>query len=269
MRLGMVLPFSEPGAGPLTSRGIAGGAARIERAGFEGCWAFDAIGRGFLLPDPLTALAVAATVTERVDLGTCILQVPLRRPVELAHRALTTQLVCGGRLVLGVGAGSTKADFDAVGVDFRERFELLATALPLMRRLWAGERVEEAELSPWPEVAGGPPVLIGSWNTDRWIREAARTYDGWIASAARTSWDALERGIGSFREAGGRRAVVANVAVDLTAAAEGVGDEPTLRCPPALARERLDRMKELGFDDAVLVCFDQRPETLDAIRALL
>lgn len=269
MRLGMILPFVEPGGGALTTRGIADGALRIERAGFEGCWVFDAIGRGFLLPDPLTALAVAGTVTQRVELGTCIIQVPLRRPVELAHRALTTHLVCGGRLVLGVGAGSTKTDFDAVGVDFDRRFDLLAEALPIMRRLWTGERVGEAELSPWPEVAGGPPMLIGSWNTDRWIREAARTYDGWIASAARTSWDALERGLRVFREAGGKRAVVANLAVDLSTQEDAGPDAPSLRCPPAIARERLGRMKDLGFDDAILVCFDQRAETLDAIRALL
>jgi alkanesulfonate monooxygenase SsuD/methylene tetrahydromethanopterin reductase-like flavin-dependent oxidoreductase (luciferase family) len=61
-------------------------------------------------------VSVAATATRRIEVGTCVLQVPLRRPVELAHRVLTAHLVCQGRLSLGVGAGST-GDFEAIGVD--------------------------------------------------------------------------------------------------------------------------------------------------------
>jgi alkanesulfonate monooxygenase SsuD/methylene tetrahydromethanopterin reductase-like flavin-dependent oxidoreductase (luciferase family) len=264
----MVLPFVSSDGTPLSARGIADGARRIESAGFDGCWGFDSIGRGFALPDPLIALSVAATACAGLEVGTCILQVPLRPPVELAYRILTAQLVCGGRLVLGVGAGSTSSDYEAVGIDFTKRFELFASALPLMRRLWAGERVGGAQLSPWPTVVGGPPVLIGSWRNDAWIRRAAQDYEGWIASAARTSWKALEHGIKAFREAGGKRAVVANVAVELSDV-EASEDVPSLRCSPKLARQRLDRLRALGFDDVILVSFDQRAQTLDAIRALL
>ena len=56
-------------------------------------------------------------MTKKVELGTCILQVPLRHPVELAHRVLSAHYLSGGRLRLGVGAVSTKADFDAVGLN--------------------------------------------------------------------------------------------------------------------------------------------------------
>lgn len=102
MRVGMILPRNEPGGGPLTSTSLADGARRIERTGFHGEWVFDALNRGFILPDPLTALAVAGTVTERVELGTCILQLGIRGPVEVAHRVMTTHLICGDRLSLGV-----------------------------------------------------------------------------------------------------------------------------------------------------------------------
>lgn len=74
----MVLLIADPAGGPLSSRGLADGARRLESHGFDSVWAFDAIGRGFALPDPLIAVAVAATVTERVDVGVGILQVPLR-----------------------------------------------------------------------------------------------------------------------------------------------------------------------------------------------
>src|SRR5437879_2664898 len=118
------------------------------------------------------------------DARTGILQVPLRRPVELAHRILTAHLICGGRLMLGVGAGSTKADFDAVGVDFDTRMQQMEEALALMRRLWQGEKVGAAQLNPWPAALGGPKLLIGSWAGSRWIPRAAKDFDGWIGSGA-------------------------------------------------------------------------------------
>jgi alkanesulfonate monooxygenase SsuD/methylene tetrahydromethanopterin reductase-like flavin-dependent oxidoreductase (luciferase family) len=200
-----------------------------------------------------------------------VLQVPLRNPVELAHRILTAHLVCQGRLLLGVGAGSTAADFEAVGLDFKGRMRALEEALPLMRRLWRGEKVDGTDLTPWPAALGGPPVLVGSWNGERWIPRAAREFDGWIASAAKTSLRALTEGIGRFRAAGGKRAIVTNIAVDLGAPTAPLADDAPfhLRCAPDAAARRLQELRDLGFDDAVLV---QRPATeakLAAARALL
>jgi alkanesulfonate monooxygenase SsuD/methylene tetrahydromethanopterin reductase-like flavin-dependent oxidoreductase (luciferase family) len=71
---------------------------------------------------------------------------------------LTTHLVAGGRLRRGVGAGSTATDFAALGLDFAARFRRLDASLAIMRRLWAGERVDGASLEPvWPAARGGPP----------------------------------------------------------------------------------------------------------------
>lgn len=117
-----------------------------------------------------------------------VLPVPLRNPVELANRVLTAHLVSGGRLVLGVGAGS-------------------------------------ARLTPWPAALGGPPVLVGSWASGRWITRAATELDGWVASAAKTSVRALHDGIARFRDAGGARAVVTNIEVDLAAAGAPLADD--------------------------------------------
>src|SRR6185295_17645164 len=156
MRLGINLPMTAADGGPLTGDALVAGAGLIEAAGFDSLWCFDAIGRGFILPDPLIAVSVAAAATERLTVGTCILQVPLRRPVELAHRILTASLVCGDRLLLGVGAGSTRADFEAVGLDFDTRMQQLDDALALIRRLWSGEQVGAANLMPWPATLGGP-----------------------------------------------------------------------------------------------------------------
>jgi alkanesulfonate monooxygenase SsuD/methylene tetrahydromethanopterin reductase-like flavin-dependent oxidoreductase (luciferase family) len=269
-RFGIALPGGS--GGPLSPTTLADAARQIEAAGFTSAWAFDAIGRGVLLADPLTALAVAGTVTRTIELGTGVLQVPLRNPVELAQRVLTTHLVSGGRLRLGVGAGSTAGDFSALGLDFAGRFKRLDESLAIMRRLWKGERVNGASLEPvWPAAAGGPPVLIGSWAGSRWIERAAREFDGWVGSGARSSWRALQEGIVRFRGLGGRRAVVTNVVVNLdspTATPAGPDDPYDLKCPKDVARERLHRLLAMGYDDIVFVTRHHDAEHLQELREL-
>jgi alkanesulfonate monooxygenase SsuD/methylene tetrahydromethanopterin reductase-like flavin-dependent oxidoreductase (luciferase family) len=70
---------------------------RVERLGFAGCWIVDAFARGQAMLDPLMFLSTLAGVTERIELGTCVMQVPLRHPVELAHRAQTLHVLSAGR----------------------------------------------------------------------------------------------------------------------------------------------------------------------------
>jgi alkanesulfonate monooxygenase SsuD/methylene tetrahydromethanopterin reductase-like flavin-dependent oxidoreductase (luciferase family) len=271
MRLGVTLPHTLLDGTALTRDTLVSTARLVERLGFDSLWCFDAIGRGFILPDPLVAVAVAASVTERLTVGTCVLQVPLRRPVELAHRILTVHHLCGGRFLLGVGAGSTKGDFEAVGVDFATRMQALDDALALMRRLWRGEPVGAADLTPWPAALGGPPVLIGSWSGKQWIPRAAREFDGWIASGAKTSHATLADGIRRYREAGGRRAIVTNIAVDLARRADAMPDDAPfhLRCDPNTAATRLKRLADLGFDDAILVPRGHDEASLAPLRGLV
>jgi alkanesulfonate monooxygenase SsuD/methylene tetrahydromethanopterin reductase-like flavin-dependent oxidoreductase (luciferase family) len=256
-RVGLSLPGGGASGAGLGPSGLADAARQIEAAGFASAWTFDAIGRGWLLPDPLTALAVAATVTSKIELGTGIFQVPLRHPVELAQRVLTTHLVSGGRLLFGVGSGSTASDFAALGLDFLSRFRRLDQSLKTMRRLWAGESVDGVSLAPvWTAAAGGPRLFVGSWAGSKWIVRAAQEFDGWIGSGARSTWGLLRQGIERFRGLGGKRAIVTNVVVDLeqkTASPDGADNPADLKCPPGVARARVQRLRELGFDDIVLV----------------
>ena len=169
-----------------------------------------------------------------------------------------------------MGAGSTKADFDAIGLDFDQRMHQFEEALAVMRRLWRGERVGSADLTPWPTALGGPPLLIGSWSGPRWIPRAAREFDGWIASAAKASFATLAVGIAGFRAAGGKRAIVTNIAADLEEPTATLGDLAPfhLRCAPDAAAERLRRLANLGFDDAIIVPRRPTEKHLAALRAL-
>ena len=272
MRLGIVAIPTNPEAGGLFERAI-GFAARVEALGFAGLWATDAFARGSATLDPLLFLSALCHTTGRIELGTCVMQVPLRHPVELAHRAQTVNLLSRGRFRFGVGSGSTRHDFDAVQVDYERRFTLLPQHLAVMRKVWAGEPVYGPALSVWPGTEGGPPLYLGAWRSPRWINLAAKHCQGWIASGIYASLDDLPIGLDMFHKAGGRRAILANIFTDLRP------DPPahpliarartTLVCAKSEARDRLRRIADLGFDDALLIVPFGVPEMLDEVRELL
>src|SRR4051812_28105621 len=80
---------------------IAEGARVAEAVGFDSVWALDAHNRGMMLPDPFTALGLAVAVTERVELGSCVVQVPLRSPFLLAQQVGSVAAAAGGRFLFG------------------------------------------------------------------------------------------------------------------------------------------------------------------------
>jgi len=232
-------------------------ARRIEASRFPGIWVGDSLGRGHPTLDPLTALAAVAAATERTELGIAVLQVPLRNPIELAHRVQSVQALSGNRLRLGVGSGSTRADFDLLGLDYDHRFRTFRRSLDLMHQIWQGQAVDGGTLSVWPGCEGGPPILLGAWRSSRWITYAANQCQGWTPSGRFSSWDDLEAGMRIYREAGGNNAVLANVAVDLDSRPESAElarlAHVSLICPPDEARRRIKRIEQLGFDEVLLI----------------
>jgi alkanesulfonate monooxygenase SsuD/methylene tetrahydromethanopterin reductase-like flavin-dependent oxidoreductase (luciferase family) len=248
-------------------------ARRIEAAGFPGIWVGDSMGRGRPTLDPLVELAVLAAVTNRVELGIGVLQLSLRHPIELAHRVQSVQALSGGRLRLGVGSGSTRADFELLGLDYDHRFRAMRVALETMHRIWRGEPVNGGTLSLWPGCEGGPPILMGAWRSPRWITYAAKECQGWTPSGRYSSWDDLEAGMRIYRDAGGTNAVLANVAVDLANRPESAelaaATNVALVCLPDEARRRLKRMEQLGFDEVLLVSQYGEFDELERARDLL
>jgi alkanesulfonate monooxygenase SsuD/methylene tetrahydromethanopterin reductase-like flavin-dependent oxidoreductase (luciferase family) len=249
-------------------------ARRIEASGFPGIWVGDSLGRGRPTLDPLVALAALSTATERVELGIAVLQVPLRHPIELAHRVQSVQALSGGRLRLGVGSGSTQDDFVLLGYDYSQRFRTLMQSLDIMRQAWRGEAVNGGgTLSTWPGCEGGPPMLLGAWRSPRWITYAAKQCQGWTPSGRYSSWDDLEHGMRIYREAGGTNAVLANVAVDFAnrpeSASIAAATDVALTCPPDEARRRFKRMEQLGFDEVLLVSQTGELEDIERARDFL
>jgi hypothetical protein len=124
-----------------------------------------------------------------------------------------------------------------------------------------------------PAPRAAPPVLLGAWRSERWINLSAKVLQGWIASGIHTSWEDLAIGLRMFREAGGKRAVLANVFTDFRdrPAALPMSHTPkiSLFCSPREARDRLKRLEDLGIDDALLVVPSGDPGQLETIAGLM
>jgi alkanesulfonate monooxygenase SsuD/methylene tetrahydromethanopterin reductase-like flavin-dependent oxidoreductase (luciferase family) len=273
MRLGMSLPYTQADGRAPSAKQLAARAALLESVGFEVIAQGDHIGSSTrVTPDGLTWLAIAASATTRCWIASGIIQVPLRHPTELAHRLLSMHALSEGRFVAGLGAGSTRSDYDAVGADYERRFATLGDALPRIRAELRGE----SQLKPWAGSGDGPPMLIGAWTSGRWVRKAAREYDGWMGSGAgHASFRELCEGLRVFRDNGGKRSMLMTVSVDLQARRRLTETEPfSLTCEPAEASDWLHRLADIGFDDVCLQKFghtetDLPEEALRELRALL
>jgi alkanesulfonate monooxygenase SsuD/methylene tetrahydromethanopterin reductase-like flavin-dependent oxidoreductase (luciferase family) len=124
----------------------------------------------------------------------------VRGPVALAKSLAAIDLLSGGRLVVGVGPGSSARDYAAVGVPFEERWKRLDEAVQVLRALWLEEgppfrgefySTQGVTLEPYPAQRPGPPIWIGSWGSEAGLRRVVRLGDGWLASAYNTTPEAF------------------------------------------------------------------------------
>jgi len=248
-------------------------ARQAEARGFPGIWIGDSLGRGRPTPDSLQVLTALAAVTRRVGLGIAVLQLPLRNPIELAQRVQSLQAMSNNRLILGVGSGSTRDDFELLGYDYDQRFRTFKNNLEIMHRVWNGEPVNGGRLSTWPGCRGGPPILIGAWRSPRWITYAAQRAQGWTPSGRFSSWEDLEQGMKLYREASGKNAVLANCSIDLAERPESAElakvASVNFICPPEEARRRIRRVEQLGFEEILIGSQFGAIEEIERVRDFL
>ena len=212
MQYGAVLPHSEIGTDPGALRaylqGVEAlglthllvydhvlGADRSRHAGFNGPYDKDT---GF--HEPLTFLAFAAGVTERLDLVTTVLILPQRQAALVAKQAAEVAIVSDNRLRLGVGTGWNTVEYEALNVPFERRGARQAEQIDLMRKLWTDDVVDfdgefhtvtAASISPRPSRP--VPVWFGG-SAPAVLARCARLGDGWmpLGGANDKSRDALD-----------------------------------------------------------------------------
>ncbi|MFG2005506.1 LLM class flavin-dependent oxidoreductase [Spirillospora sp. NPDC048911] len=180
--MGIGLPQTRDG-GATSARGLLAYLASAEQAGYDSVWVAEGpLSRPSL--DPLAVLAVAATQTTRMRLGSNVLALLHYQPVPLARSIATLDRLSGGRVTLGLGLGG--ADLGGPRTGRAERFE---QAIALLRRLWngtagPGDPASEsfAGLQPATTPVQAPiPIWIGA-SAPSALRRAARIADGWIGS---------------------------------------------------------------------------------------
>lgn len=209
MEFGVHLPLLAWGDEPYDLTSLTEYVRTAERLGFTAVSVNDHL--QFRRPwlDGPTALASVLASAGEMTVATTITLGVVRGPVPLAKALAAIDVLSGGRLVVGIGPGSYRPDYDAVGLSWEERWPRFEEAVHALRALWRpdGEPFEGAfystrgiRLEPRPARAGGPPIWIGSWGSDAGLRRAARLGDGWLASAYNTTAERFAEGWARLRE---------------------------------------------------------------------
>ena len=206
-----------------------------------------------------TLLAWLARATSRLRVASRVLGVPNRHPVLVAKMGETLDRLSGGRLILGLGAGSGEDEYAAMGLDAaraRDRAQALDETVAIIRGLWSatpftkrGDRYQVVDAEMLPKPGHEIPIWLGTVG-QRGLELVGRSADGWIPSLPNASPDRAEAmiaRIGAAAAAAGRNADeiarVYNIQVSFTPSPEA----ELVSGPPALVAERLIGFLRLGF----------------------
>lgn len=153
-----------------------------EQLGFDSVWLsehhfFD---DGYM-PSLLPMAAAIAARTTRIQIGTAVLLAPLYNPVRLAEDAACVDLISGGRLLLGLGSGWRKREFEVIGTPLESRHRRLWETIDVLKRAWSGTYDPALPVTPTPSRDGGPPIWVGA-GKERAIRLIGQSADGYLGN---------------------------------------------------------------------------------------
>lgn len=267
-------------------------ARRAELVGFDSIWVGDHL--IYDLPDgstrgpyeAWTTLAAIAAVTERVEIGPLVASTSYHAPAMLAKQAATVDAISNGRLILGVGAGWNRREFDAFGFPYDRRVsrfeEALAIIAPLLREgrtTFHGQfyDVDDCVLDPRPEREGGVPIMVGS-SSPRMLSIALPVVDSW-----NVWWSVYENSVERFAEIRAEvdavvpegRQVEASAAVLVTLPGGrgrlmgGTYDAHVTKVTPGELGDHLHGLADAGATHVQLVLDPITAESIDTIGVVL
>ena len=159
------------------------------------------------IPDPLIPLAYAAAITSKIKLATGIVILPQRHPLYLAKQLATIDVLSHGRMLLGIGSGWMKEEFESVGIDYHARGARTDESIQALRALWTENpttyhgkhfHFDDVKSLPKPVQAGGIPIHVGG-HSPAAARRAGRFGDGFFPTIVNP--EKLNEAFGLMREA--------------------------------------------------------------------
>jgi len=198
-------------SGPFSKPELMGHlATTAERCGIESLWTVEHVvipvqhtpypgskdgqmagGDTVAIPDPLIPLAYVAAITKTIKLATGILILPQRHPIYTAKEVATLDVLSGGRMILGIGSGWMKEEFESLGIDFHKRGAMTDEAIQSLRALWSegtstfeGRHFKFGPVHSYPKpVKYDVPIHVGG-HSPAAARRAGRYGDGFFPTVA-------------------------------------------------------------------------------------
>ena len=209
MDFGLHLPLIDFGGNSFTLDYLITFAETSRELGFKALAANDHLVFSKPWLDSPTALAAVISHSGRMELATTVSLPVVRGPIPLAKTLAAIDRLSGGRLIVGVGPGSSARDYAVVGMAFDERWKRLDEAIQVLRALWNQDgsvfkgsfyNTEGIRLEPYPAQGSSPPVWVGSWGSKAGLQRVARLADGWLASGYNTTPDLFKKNWGQLHQ---------------------------------------------------------------------
>lgn len=180
--------------GPADMAHIRGFACKAETLGYDSLWLQERIVGDFTMLEPVTLLSYAAAITRHLRLGTSVILLPLRNPVQLAKAYSTLDVMSGGRAVMGVGLGGGHlgSHEDIFGYTREGRVTRFTEAVRVMKLLWTEKKAsfqgrywnfKDVSMEPKPIQKPHPPLIFGGHHENA-LRRAVRHANGWMGAGS-------------------------------------------------------------------------------------
>lgn len=221
MKFGVLLPHFGKEASP--SR-LIDGSRMCEELGFDAVWVRDHLlwhphgmeRAGLKFVEPFITLAAIAAVTKKILLGTAVL-IPVRWPLKLAQNLASLSYMAGGRVIAGVGLGSTPAELAAAGFKGEDRIEILRETVEILRLIWKenqasykGKVFSFEDVTIEPKPVEPIPIFYGG-STRASVRRVAEYCDGWISG--RVPMATFDDRLKYLRQLTDRKIVLGNIPI--------------------------------------------------------
>jgi probable F420-dependent oxidoreductase len=183
--------------GPVDMGHIRGFATKAETLGYDSLWLQERIIGEFIMLEPVTLLSYVAAITSKVKLGTSVILLPLRNPIQLAKAYSTLDCMSGGRAVMGVGLGGGHlgSHEEVFGYTREGRVTRFTEAVQIMKLLWTEPMAsfqgrywsfKDISMEPKPVQKPHLPVIFGGHHENA-LKRAVKFANGWMGAGSSSS----------------------------------------------------------------------------------